>query len=124
MRWYRRIAILTPVEREVRDELARQTAKFGAEDHLDYDPHDLPSVLRAEYEFRAQRWREINDRRATTGCERADPTGPNMCVAWDGILLEEAYEALAENDSDRRRVELVQVAAVAQRWATTRGRRR
>ena len=34
-------------------------------------------------------------------------------LAWDGILLEEVYEGLAEIDPLLRRAELVQVAAVA-----------
>lgn len=37
-------------------------------------------------------------------------------VTWADILLEEVFEALAENDSQRLRDELVQVAAVAVKW--------
>lgn len=33
---------------------------------------------------------------------------------WDGILLEEVYEALGEKDPVKRRAEFVQVAAVVQ----------
>lgn len=37
--------------------------------------------------------------------------------AWDFILLEEVYEALAETDPDLMQEELIQVAAVAVAWA-------
>lgn len=103
---------------EVRAELARQHAKWGDQSGLpDVDPHDIPEVIRNEYAFRAQCWKEINDRRAERGCEvsRRDPS--RHCMAWDGILLEEVYEALAEDSRTdegelRLRAELVQVAAV------------
>lgn len=35
-------------------------------------------------------------------------------TAWDAILLEEVYEALAEEDPQAMRIELIQVQAVAQ----------
>ncbi len=38
--------------------------------------------------------------------------------AWTPILLEEAFEAFAEDDPARLRAELIQVAAVALRWIT------
>jgi len=42
---------------------------------------------------------------------------------WRAILLEEVYEALAEEDPARLRAELVQVAAVAAAWVEAIDRR-
>jgi hypothetical protein len=111
-------ANLTPVEEEIRDERARQDAKWGEQNHPDLDPTDIDIVARNVYAFRAKRWQEINAERAeptvTTRC-RVCPEGdtPHKHTAWDGVLLEEVYEALAEPDPDKRRDELIQVAAVA-----------
>ena len=44
-------------------------------------------------------------------------------LAWDGILLEEVYEAFAEEDPIKLRSELVQVAAVAVQWIAAIDRR-
>lgn len=52
-------------------------------------------------------------RKATVVCDRAAQDGT---VSWADILLEEVYEALAENDPVKLRTELVQVAAVAVQW--------
>ncbi len=43
--------------------------------------------------------------------------------AWRDILLEEVFEALAEEDPDALRYELIQVAAVASQWAQAIDRR-
>jgi hypothetical protein len=51
--------------------------------------------------------------RALSEAYSAGPTGPR----WALVLLEEVLEALAEDNEDRLREELVQVAAVAVRWA-------
>lgn len=37
-------------------------------------------------------------------------------VTWKHVLREEVYEAFAEDEPDKLRVELVQVMAVAARW--------
>lgn len=116
----------TAFERAVRAEREEQDAKWGEQNHPDYDPHDIPAVMRGEYAFRADRWKEINARRAERGCEVKHRLPAAPCTAWDGILLEEVYEALAEENPDKLRAELVQVAAVAQAWAEAierRGRR-
>ncbi|GAA2298433.1 hypothetical protein GCM10010402_66320 [Actinomadura luteofluorescens] len=114
---------LTPIERGVRFERAAQNAKWGKQNHPDYDPHDIDVVTRHEYAFRAQRWKEINAQRAGTGCEVKNRNPAEECTAWDGLLLEEVYEALAEEDPAKRRAELIQVAAVAQAWAEALDRR-
>jgi hypothetical protein len=48
----------------------------------------------------------------------------NGDLTWDGILLEEVYEALAEADPVKLREELVQVAAVAASWVVALDRRK
>lgn len=114
---------LSPVEREIRDEREAQDAKWGEQNHPDHDPHDIPVVLRNEYAFRAERWKEINAQRAEYGCEVKARQPDAECTAWDGILLEEVYEALAEKDPARRRAELIQSAAVIVAWIEAIDRR-
>lgn len=66
--------------------------------------HPLTSVawMPASHEQLAGMWKRGNDVAATLGRS-----------SWDGILLEEAYEAFAETDPAKARAELIQVAAVA-----------
>lgn len=119
-----RSEVATPgVLGEVAAERARQDAKWGEQNHPDYDPHDIDSVVRNEYGFRAERWKEINDRRAKQGCEVKHVFPAASCTAWDGVLLEEVYEALAEHDPAKLREELVQTAAVAVAWIEALDRR-
>lgn len=113
----------TTVERQIREERVAQDVKWGEQNHPDYDPHDIPEVVRNEYAFRAERWKDINAVRAEYGCEVAHRDPSAECTAWDGILLEEVYEALAEKDPAKRRSELIQVAAVAQAWIEAIDRR-
>ena len=48
--------------------------------------------------------------------DRVDLLARRRELTWADILTEEFYEALAEEDTARLRVELIQVAAVAVRW--------
>lgn len=50
---------------------------------------------------------------ATEACELAVELER---LAWSDILLEEVYEALAEDDPTKLREELIQAAAVAAAW--------
>lgn len=83
---------------EVASERFAQIEKWGQ--------RDRPSVFgesdRRNFEKTANYWKQINDARVELDS-----------LAWDGILLEEVFEALAESDDDLRRQELIQVAAVA-----------
>lgn len=54
------------------------------------------------YAERAAQWKAQNDRRVQIGA-----------IGWDGILLEEVYEAISEADPAKQLIELEQVAAVA-----------
>jgi hypothetical protein len=44
-------------------------------------------------------------------------------LSWRDILLEEVYEAVAEDDEAKLRTELIQVAAVAVAWVEAINRR-
>ena len=102
---------------EVAAERERQDQKWGEQNHPDIDPRDIDTVARNQYAFRAARWKHINDERSkptiTAGYCHGHPDEPHTHTAWDGVLLEEVYEALAEPDPAKRRAELIQVAAVA-----------
>lgn len=93
------------VQDAVSDELVAQDDKWGTQDHPDVHEED-PDYDRKVYGIWADRWKGANAGRV----ERRS-------LAWDGILLEEVYEALAESDEGRLYDELIQVAAVAQQWA-------
>lgn len=88
---------------DVKNERLRQDEKWGDQHHPDLSTDRLHGP--ANYEFMANRWKAINSARVHEGC-----------IAWDGILLEEVYEALAEEGHEKLRAELVQVAAVAVAW--------
>ena len=83
---------------EVLNERSAQDDKWGEQNHRSY--FSLPSAR--PFARKAEQWQDINDARASEGE-----------LTWDGILLEEVFEALAETDDQARRVELIQVAAVA-----------
>lgn len=98
---------------DVAAERVRQHEKWGPQHHpdvIELSALSLPgmsAMSRAWYEKQANQWRDANDLRAKRGSEFA---------AWDGILLEEVFEALAEADPERLRAELIQAAAVCTAW--------
>ncbi|MEV0526610.1 hypothetical protein AB0I66_24515 [Streptomyces sp. NPDC050439] len=107
---------------EIDAERQRQLEKFGEQHHPDVETRDIAIVTHHYYAGRADIWREVNTERATpstggrcTTCP-GSADGPHTHTAWDGILLEEAYEAVAEADPVKLRAELVQVAAVCAAW--------
>lgn len=86
---------------QVAEERRRQDEKWGPQDHpLVGGP--FPEARRSQWARQADFWKKANDARVISG-----QTG------FDGILLEEVYEALCEEEYDKARAELVQVAAVA-----------
>lgn len=104
------------IAEEIDAERQRQLAQWGVQLHPVIDARDIPEATHPYYASRADIWRQVNTERATASltvgrCGRC-PEGPHTHTAWDGILLEEVYEALAEPDPVKRRVELVQVMAV------------
>ena len=82
----------------VANEREAQVAEFGQQDHRSlYSENAL-----REFQRKADHYHQVNDARVAEGS-----------LSWDGILLEEVYEALSETDPVLRIEELVQVAAVA-----------
>lgn len=65
----------------------------------------LPNGSCSSYRPQADAYRRL--------CDNNDAAD---CLSWADILREEFYEALAEEDDEELRAELVQVAAVAVRW--------
>lgn len=84
-----------PLE-DIFNERQRQLSKWGIQSHPDGTGAFKPERTR---------FRELTDERTEKGQ-----------LLWWHILLEEVYEALAEEDTDALREELVQVAAVAVAW--------
>lgn len=113
---------------EVAAERQRQDEKWGKQNHPDIESRDIPHVTRHFYAHKADLWRQNNEERAkaktTSRCAaHCRAAGPHTHTAWDGVLLEEVYEALAESDPAKLRAELVQVAAVATAWVEAIDRR-
>ncbi|MEU5939389.1 hypothetical protein ABZ807_09380 [Micromonospora sp. NPDC047548] len=90
---------------EIRAERQRQDAKWGEQNHP--DGTGGPVMRREADEMRAR-------------CQFLAGLG---AVDWRAILLEEAYEAMAEDDPVKLRAELLQVAAVAVAWVEAIDRR-
>lgn len=91
------------VVREVCEERNAQYAQWGQQDHPLTPPDRTLGLLHSrKHQRAADLWKALNAERVKSGR-----------IAWDGILLEEVYEALAEDDPAKARAELVQVAAVA-----------
>jgi hypothetical protein len=90
---------------EVLAERITQDAKWGEQNHPDGTGYD-GSDQHADF------WRQR--------CQDAFADGEGT---WGHVLLEEVFEAIAENDPANLRAELVQVAAVAVAWVEAIDRR-
>lgn len=89
----------------VDDEIFDQDKKWGS-NRTHPDVHEdaiIPSVYHMGWN--SDIFKKTTDHRALTGT-----------LSWADILLEEVAEALDEDDTQKRIVELVQVAAVAVQW--------
>lgn len=110
----------TAVIRDVLDEMKRQDATWGEQNHPDLYADD-PYRNERYYAAEAAAWKAENAGRVyqqnTLGASK------DQNCAWDGILLEEVFEALEEADPVKRRKELVQVAGVAMQWVAAIDRR-
>lgn len=105
------------VVRDVEAERDRQDAKWGEQNHPDGTGEHSTPLMRITYSERpAAHLRE----RAKMSTDLAARRG---LVTWTDILLEEVFEALAEEDPAMLRKELIQVAAVAAQWAEAIDRR-
>lgn len=96
---------------EIAAERTAQDAKWGRQDHPDHVPNQGRAGVLA-FEHVATQWKNRNKHRE----DRGD-------TAFDGILLEEVFEACAETDPAKLRAELIQVAAVAVCWIEAIDRR-
>lgn len=95
---------LTPTQKvllEVEAERKAQDERWGEQNHP-LGGGKNPAAAREVYAQKAEGWKAINDDRV-----EADTMG------WDSIVLEEVFEALAEEDPQVAREEWVQIAAVA-----------
>lgn len=92
---------------EVKAERERQDAKFGDQSGHPDGTGGPAAAMRALFD------REHCDDRAVIGL-----------VTWRDILQEEVSEAFAEEDPEKLRTELLQVAAVAVAWAEAIDRRK
>lgn len=90
--------IVNDLASEVIEERMNQFDQWGQQDH----PSSYGESLRRQYAREAENAKAINAARVEAGS-----------LSWDGILLEEVFEALGEIDPLLRRAELIQVAAVA-----------
>lgn len=91
-------------------ERAAQITKFGDQRHPDLSGDaSLQCDQRDHFAQEAEYYRSLNSR-------GAEPD-------WSGILLEEAFEAVAEADPAKIRAELIQVAAVCAAWVSDIDRR-
>jgi hypothetical protein len=94
---------------EVEEEVVRQQELWGEQNHPNRKEH---SAYTDGFAWQATEWKRLNDSRLANGS-----------LAFDGILLEEVYEAVSESEPARIREELVQVAAVAVTWIAAIDRR-
>lgn len=85
------------VSNEVLAERLRQNEKWGEQNH--------PNGTAGRYATLANFYREATDLAASDGS-----------LTYRHILLEEVFEAMAEDDPAKLRIELIQVAAVAVQW--------
>lgn len=97
---------------EIAAERRRQDEKWGEQNHPDGTGPRVPYAGRLCFMEEAARDARLK-------CKGNTPAQDN----WRDILLEEVFEALAEADPVKLRVELVQVGAVAAQWVEAIDRR-
>lgn len=114
----------TAVLGEVQAERRRQDAKWGEQNHPDGTGPETTVLdgigLRSGNMALARPGAHSLAYFATLTTNQRAEEGR---VGWADILLEEVFEALAEDDATRLRTELIQVAAVATQWVETIDRR-
>lgn len=116
----------TSVLSEVGDERTRQDAKWGEQNHPDGTGPDTQPLDAMWWGFPDPSGPfEENTAKALAEAATAttDRHATHGVVTFADILLEEVFEALAESDLAKLRIELIQVAAVATQWAEAIDRR-
>lgn len=107
---------MTRVLTEIHHERERQNAKWGEQNH--------PDGTGPTHGLTRPGWPNSYPQIANDIRNAVDHAATNGESTWSLILLEEVFEALAEEDPQRLRRELVQVAAVATQWVEAIDRRR
>ena len=107
-RWLHTDRVLTLVR------LERQSrhARFGQEDLPDVAQPFADVDVRDDYKALADEWKETNAQRVEL-----------ETLAWDGVLLEEAFDAVSKSNPHTLKAALIQVAAGATAWAEAIDRR-
>lgn len=112
---------------EVAAERARQDAKWGEQNHPDgtgqYPLVNIQVESLALPLFAGLLGNLDGPTLAKVAVGATDRRAGEGAVDWRDILLEEVFEAMAESDPDKIRLELIQVAAVATQWAEAIDRR-
>jgi len=118
-----RKATAEPIMRPVLEEISRQNEKWGEQNHEDgTGPDRLP--LYSPQRFVGDDTTALvlaNIFRARTDARFGE--NPDQPGTWKDILLEEVFEAMAEDDPERLTEELVQVEAVCAQWRMAIARR-
>lgn len=100
---------------EVCEERARQHAKWGEQNHPNGTAPDAHLLRDTRF--------PTFDVLAVQATDRTDNHAAGGDLTYADVFLEEVFEAMAEHDPDRLRLELVQVAAVAVAWVEAIDRR-
>jgi len=108
---------------EVALERRRQDAKWGEQNHADGTGREVPVLMEISGQSSLYLDAQSGARLANLATSATNDAAASGAVTWRDILLEEVFEALAEDDAVKLRTELIQVAAVAQQWAEAIDRR-
>lgn len=100
-------------------ERGQQNAKWGEQNHPDGTGPLVQPLVCPEGIYTT----DIAPTLAEIFTNRTNQHAADGEVTWLDILLEEVFEATAEDDPERLRAELIQVAAVATQWAEAIDRR-
>ena len=114
--WVVSVNQIRPVLEEVAQERLRQVDKWGHQNHPD-GTGDVWEMCNGRHAGWAEEWADDMRRRCQEAPER------QWGDLWSLILMEEVAEAFAEEQPDRLREELIQVAAVACAWVEAIDRR-
>lgn len=107
------------VLREIGDERLRQIAKWGEQSHPDGTSPGAAPFRHTDVNLDLRTGVEV----ANILRRRCDKRFRDGIGTWLDILLEEVGEALAEDEPEKLREELLQVAAVAVAWVEAIDRR-
>lgn len=111
------------IAQDVLNERVLQDLKWGEQNHPDGTaPLRHPLYATDEY-ISGPIIQALAEDLATAAKTATNSRLNDGSVTWADVLLEEVFEALAEDDPEKLRTELIQVAAVAQQWVGAIDRR-